>query len=253
MSRLAGKTAIITGAGMGLGRETAVLFAANGARVVVADINREAALETVALIERAGGQALAVIGDAACESDVRRMVDEGARAMGGLNVLDANLGVLWRDRDTSVLDIEETAWDGVFDRNLKPAVWLTKHGIPHLKRAGGGSIILIGSVSGLIGVPQSLDAYVTAKGALRSLNRSLSIQFAPDRIRSNIIHPGTMDTPMQADVLTPEVRVRAEADIPLGRIAHPREIAYAALFLASDESSYMTGAEMIVDGGYTAQ
>ena len=253
MARLTGKAAIITGAGMGLGRETAMLMAANGARVAVADLDADAARETVELIKRAEGEAVAVIGDATCESDVRRMIDEGAREMGGLNVLDANLGVLWRDRDRSVLDIEEASWDGVFDRNLKPAVWLAKHGIPHLKRAGGGSIVLIGSVSGLIGVSNSYDGYVTAKGALRALNRSLSIQFAPDNIRSNIIHPGTMDTPMQAGYLTPALRAQAEANIPLGRIAHPREIAYAALFLASDESSYMTGAEMVIDGGYTAQ
>ena len=253
MSRLAGKVALVTGAGMGMGREASLLFAEHGARVVVADINREAASETVALVREAGGQALAVVGDVASEADVERMVGEGIRGFNELHILYNNAGVLWKDRDRSVLETEEHHWERVMAINLKSVFWVTKHGIPHLRRAGGGSIILVGSVSALAGFTRAQDAYTAAKGALISLNKSLAIQFARDRIRSNIIHPGIVYTPLQAPYLTESLRQEFEAGIPLGRIAHPREIAYVALFLASDESSYMTGAELVVDGGFMAQ
>jgi NAD(P)-dependent dehydrogenase (short-subunit alcohol dehydrogenase family) len=251
--RLAGKVALITGAGMGMGREAAVLFARHGAKVGVADVNKAAAGETVALIEKAGGQGLATIGDVAVEADVERMVAETVARFGGLHVLYNNAGVLWKDRDRSVLETDERHWDRVMAINLKSVFWVTKHGIPHLRRAGGGSVINIGSVSALAGFTRAQDAYTAAKGALISLTKSLAIQFAKDRIRCNVIHPGIVDTPLQAPYLTDELRKEFQAGIPLGRIAHPREIAFAALFLASDESAFMTGAELVVDGGFTAQ
>ena len=250
--RLKGKTALITGAGMGIGREAARLFAREGARVVIADLDERAGGQTVALIEAAGGHALAVAGDVAVEADVRRMVEEGARRFGGLHVLYANAGVLWKDRDRSVLETDEKWWDRVMAINLKSAFWLTKHGIPELRRAGGGSVIVMGSVSALVGFTRAQDAYTAAKGGLISLTKSLAIQFAKDRIRCNIIHPGIVDTPLQAPYLTDAIRREFTTGIPLGRIAEPREIASVALFLASDESSYMTGAELVVDGGFTA-
>jgi NAD(P)-dependent dehydrogenase (short-subunit alcohol dehydrogenase family) len=236
-----------------MGREAAVLFAEEGARVVVCDIDGAAAAETVRLVEQAGGQALAAIGDVAIEADVRRMVDEGARRFGGLHVLYNNAGVLWKDRDRGVLETDGDWWDRVMAINLKSVFWITKHGIPHLRAAGGGSIVLVGSVSALAGFTRAQDAYTAAKGALIALNKSLAIQFAPDNIRSNIIHPGIVDTPLQAPYLTDALRAEFKAGIPLGRIGRARDIAYAALFLASDESSFMTGAEMIVDGGFMAQ
>jgi NAD(P)-dependent dehydrogenase (short-subunit alcohol dehydrogenase family) len=251
--RLRGKVALITGAGMGMGREASVLFAEEGARVVVCDIDAGAAAETVRLVEQAGGQALAAVGDMALEEDVRRMVEEGVARFGALHVLYNNAGVLWKDRDKGVLETDGAWWDRVMAINLKSVFWVTKHGIPHLKAAGGGSIVLVGSVSALAGFTRAQDAYTAAKGALISLNKSLAIQFAPDRIRSNIIHPGIVDTPLQAPYLTDALRREFTAGIPLGRIGRPRDIAYAALFLASDESSFMTGAEMIVDGGFMAQ
>jgi NAD(P)-dependent dehydrogenase (short-subunit alcohol dehydrogenase family) len=250
--RLSGRTAFITGAGMGIGRETAMLFADEGARVAVADIDDEAAKETVGRIERAGGEAIALVGDVAIEADVQRMVDEAARRLGGLHVLSNNAGVLWKDRDRSVLETEGTWWDRVMAINLKSVFWVTKHGIPHLQRAGGGSVILMGSVSALVGFTRAQDAYTAAKGALISLTKSLAIQFAKDGIRCNIIHPGIVDTPLQAPYLTAELRREFETGIPLGRIARPREIATVALFLASEDSSFMTGAELVVDGGFTA-
>jgi len=251
--RLTGKVALITGAGMGMGREAAVLFAEEGARVVVCDINEKAADETVTLVEKAGGQALAAVGDVAIEDDVKRMVEEGVKRFGALHVLYNNAGVLWKDRDRSVLETDGAQWDRVMAINLKSVFWVTKHGVPYLKQAGGGSIILVGSVSALAGFTRAQDAYTAAKGALISLNKSLAIQFAKDRVRSNIIHPGIVETPLQAPYLTPELRAEFNAGIPLGRIGQPRDIAYAALFLASEESSFMTGAEMIVDGGFIAQ
>jgi NAD(P)-dependent dehydrogenase (short-subunit alcohol dehydrogenase family) len=251
--RLKGKVALITGAGMGMGREASVLFAEEGARVVVADINAKAAAETVDLVKKAGGQAVAVTGDVAVEADVQRMIEEGVGAFGALHVLYNNAGVLWKDKDRGVLETDGAQWDRVMGINLKSVFWVTKHGIPHLRAAGGGSIILIGSVSALAGFTRAQDAYTAAKGALISLNKSLAIQFAKDGIRSNVIHPGIVETPLQAPYLNDELRAEFKTGIPLGRIGQPRDIAFAALFLASDESSFMTGAEMIVDGGFMAQ
>jgi NAD(P)-dependent dehydrogenase (short-subunit alcohol dehydrogenase family) len=252
LGRLEGKVALITGSGMGIGREAAVLFATEGARVVVADIDDKAAKETERLVDMNGGQALAVTGDVAVEADVKRMVEDGARHFGSLHVLYNNAGVLWKDRDRSVLETDERWWDRVMAINLKSVFWVTKYGIPHLRAAGGGSVILMGSVSALAGFTRAQDAYTAAKGGLISLTKSLAIQFARDGIRCNIIHPGIVDTPLQAPYLTAALRKEFETGIPLGRIAHPREIARVALFLASDDSSYMTGAELVVDGGFTA-
>jgi len=252
-TRLKGKVALITGAGMGMGREASLLFAEEGARIVVCDINEQAADETVALVEKTGGQAVSAVGDVAMEEEVKRMVEAGVGRFGALHVLYNNAGVLWKDRDRSVLQTDGTQWDRVMGINLKSVFWVTKHGIPHLQKAGGGSIILVGSVSALAGFTRAQDAYTAAKGALISLNKSLAIQFAKDGIRSNVIHPGIVETPLQAPYLTPELRAEFKTGIPLGRIGQPRDIAYAALFLASEESSFMTGAEMIVDGGFMAQ
>ena len=250
--RLKGKVAFITGAGMGMGREASLLFAEEGARVVVADIDGRAAAETVALIDKAGGQGLAVTGDVALEADVNRMVEEAVRRFGALHVLYNNAGVLWKDRDRSVLETDDKWWDRVMAINLKSVFWVTKYGIPQLRAAGGGSIVMMGSVSALAGFTRAQDAYTSAKGALISLTKSLAIQFAKDRIRCNIIHPGIVDTPLQAPYLTDAIRKEFETGIPLGRIAQPREIANVALFLASDESSFVTGAEIVADGGFTA-
>jgi NAD(P)-dependent dehydrogenase (short-subunit alcohol dehydrogenase family) len=250
--RLRGKVAFITGAGAGMGREAAVLFGEEGAKVVVADIDKAAADETVTKVHATGAQALAVAGDVASEADVQRMIGEGVKKFGVLHILYNNAGVLWKDRDRSVLETDEKWWDRVMAINLKSVFWVTKHGIPHLRTAGGGSIIMMGSVSALAGFTRAQDAYTAAKGALISLTKSLAIQFARENIRCNVIHPGIVDTPLQAPYLTDAIRKEFETGIPLGRIAQPREIAYVALFLASDESSFMTGAELVVDGGFTA-
>jgi NAD(P)-dependent dehydrogenase (short-subunit alcohol dehydrogenase family) len=252
--RLKGKVAFITGAAVGQGREAALLFASEGARVILADVNAKDGAAAARLITRRGGDALFVHGDVGVESDVQRMIQEGVRRFRSLHILYNNAGVLWKDRDKSVLETHEADWDRVQAINLKGPFFVTKHGIRHLVRAGGGSIINVGSVSALAGFTLAQDSYTAAKGALISLTKSLAIQFARDNVRCNIIHPGIIDTPMQARYIKSAAKRRAfQSAIPLGRIAHPREIANVALFLASDESSYVTGAEIIADGGFMAQ
>ena len=250
--RLKHKIAIITGAGHGMGREASILFAKEGASVGVFDMNADAGKETVKLIERAGGKAVFIQGDVSKEADVKRAIDETAKVFGKVNVLYANAGVLWKDRDKSVIETTEENWDTVQAINLKGAFFLTKHGIPALRNAGGGSIILVGSISALAGFTLAQDSYTCAKGALISLCKSLAIQFAPEQVRCNIIHPGFIDTPLQAPYLNDQKRVAIANEIPMRRLGSARDIANAALFLASDESGWMTGAEMIVDGGFMA-
>ena len=252
--RLEGKVAFITGAGMGQGREGALLFATEGARVIVADIDGKAAQDTAKMIERLGGETLALEGDVGKEIDVKRMIAAGVKRFRALHVLYNNAGVLWKDRDRSVLETKDADWDRVQAINLKGPFFVAKHGIPHLIRAGGGSVINVGSVSALCGFTVAQDSYTSSKGALISLTKSLAVQFARQNVRCNIIHPGIIETWMQAPHLKdPAKRKAFEDGIPLGRIAHPREIANVALFLASDESSYVTGAEIVADGGFTAQ
>jgi NAD(P)-dependent dehydrogenase (short-subunit alcohol dehydrogenase family) len=239
---------------MGQGREAALLFAKEGARIIVADISPKAGQDTVRRIDRRGGKALYVEGDVGVERDVKRMIETGVKKFGALHILYNNAGVLWKDRDRSVTDTTEPNWDRVMAINLKGPFFVTKYGIPHLIKSGGGSIINVGSVSALCGFTVAQDAYTSAKGALISLTKSLAVQFARKNIRCNIIHPGIIETPMQAPYLKdPKKRKSFEDSIPLGRVAHPREIAYVALFLASDESSYVTGAEIVADGGFYAQ
>ncbi|MBI2433113.1 MAG: SDR family oxidoreductase [Candidatus Hydrogenedentes bacterium] len=250
--RLKDKVAIISGAGMGMGREAALVFAAEGAMVAVFDLNDAAASETVAAVEARGGRALKVVGDVSKEADVKRAVDAAVKEFGRLDILYANAGVLWKDRDKSVIETTEENWDIVQAVNLKGPFFLTKHGIPQLQKSGGGSIILVGSISALVGFTLAQDSYTCAKGALISLAKSLAVQFGPDKIRCNIIHPGMVDTPLQAPYLNAEKKKAIGDSLPLMRLGTPRDIANLALFLASDESCWITGAEIVIDGGFIA-
>lgn len=250
--RLKDKVAVITGAGMGMGREASLLFASEGARIVAMDLNEASVNETVAMIEAAGGVALSVVGDVSIEADVKRTVEEGVSRFGTLDILYANAGVLWKDRDRSVIETTEENWDKVQAINLKGPFFLTKHGIPVLQKNGGGSVILVGSISALAGFELAQDSYTCAKGALIALTKSLAVQFGPDKIRTNIIHPGMIDTPLQAPYLDDGAKQRIASGIPCRRLGTARDIACAALYLASDESTFCNGAELVVDGGFYA-
>jgi len=246
--RLQNKVALITGAGMGQGRAASLLFAREGAAIVALDIDQAAGSETVELVSKAGGRAVFCHCDVADERQVEAAVGAGVEAFGRLDILYNNAGVLWRDRDFEVTRTNEEDWDRVMAINLKGPVWVCKYGVPELIKAGGGSIINTASLSALLGFPAAQDAYTCSKGALISLTRSLAIVYAKHKIRANVIHPGPVDTPMQKD-WDDETKRAVDAWVPLGRMAQPEDIAYCALFLASDESSLITGAEIPVDGG----
>ncbi|HJL14317.1 MAG TPA: glucose 1-dehydrogenase [Sandaracinaceae bacterium LLY-WYZ-13_1] len=250
--RLKDKVAIITGGGLGMGREAAELFAREGAKVAILDLNAEAGAEAVKAVEAAGSKGLFVEGDVSDEAAVRGAVDETLETFGGVHVLYANAGVLWKDRDKSVVDTSVEDWDRVQEVNLRGPFLLSKHGIPALEESGGGSIIFVGSISALVGFELAQDSYTAAKSALIGLSKSIAVQFGKKSIRCNVIHPGMIDTPLQAPYLDDSAKKSIGASLPIGRIGEARDIANAALFLASDESSFMTGAEMIVDGGFIA-
>jgi NAD(P)-dependent dehydrogenase (short-subunit alcohol dehydrogenase family) len=250
MGRLDGKVALITGAGRGMGREACLVFANEGARIAALDLDAAGLEQTAAAVREAGGDFAAFEADVADEHQVREAVEGAVDRFGALHILYNNAGVLWRDRDVSVLDIDEAVWDRVFAINLKGMVWVCKHGVPKLIEAGGGAIVNVGSTSALLGDTIPQDAYTASKGAVISLTRNLAVQFAPHGIRANCIHPGFTDTPMQTVRTTDPAWVEAAvASIPLGRLATPRDVVNAALFLASDEASYITGTELVVDGG----
>jgi NAD(P)-dependent dehydrogenase (short-subunit alcohol dehydrogenase family) len=248
--RLEGKVALITGAGGGMGREACAVFAGEGARIAAVDIDGTGLEETSGAVRTAGGEIATFVADVAVEEQIRVAVEGAVERFGALHVLYNNAGILWRDRDVSVLETDEEVWDRVFAINLKGMVWVCKHGIPHLIEAGGGAIVNVGSTSALLGDTIPQDAYTASKGAVISLTRNLAVQFGPRGVRANCIHPGFTDTPMQTVRTSDPAWVEAAtAEIPLGRLATPRDVVNAALFLASDESSYVTGTEIVVDGG----
>jgi NAD(P)-dependent dehydrogenase (short-subunit alcohol dehydrogenase family) len=250
MGRLDEKVALITGAATGMGRHAALVIAGEGARIAALDLDEGGLEATAAMVRDAGGDVVTLVADVADERQVRDAIEGAIRQLGALRILYNNAGVLWRDRDLGVLETDEAVWDRVMAINLKGMVWVCKHGIPRLIDTGGGAVVNIGSTSALLGDTVPQDAYTASKGAVVSLTRSLAIQFAPHGVRANCIHPGFIDTPMQTVRTSDAAWVEAaRASIPLGRLGTPRDVVNAALFLASDEAAYITGAELVVDGG----
>lgn len=248
--RLADKVCVITGAGSGMGRVAATIFAAEGGKVVVADTNEAAAQQTVSAVTDAGGQAVAVRADVSKEADARAMVDAAIGSFGRIDVLYNNAGIM-PEADHSVIDTEVDVWDAVMAVNVRGVFLGCKHAIPHMVEQGSGSIINIASFVALLGCSVPQDAYTASKGALLSLTRSLAVQFGPRGVRSNAICPGPVETPLLMDWLLKDEAAKnlRLARNPSGRFGKPEEIVNMALYLASDESRWTNGASLVVDGG----
>ena len=246
--RLEGKAVVITGAAGGIGREAAILFAAEGARICVADIRAE---EGEAAAAECGG--IFVRADVSVAADVQAMYAAAAEHFGGIDVLYNNAGIMPAD-DASILDTEPDAWDRVFAVNAKGVFLCCKYGIPYLLEGGGGSVINVASFVALVGAATSQIAYTASKGAVLSMTRELAVEFARRGVRVNALCPGSVETPLFMRLVeeAPDAYERRRVHWPMGRLAQAREIAYAALFLAGDESSYVNGATFVVDGGITA-
>lgn len=252
--RLAGKVAIVTGAGSGMGRAAAELFALEGASVMVADVAMAAGEETVERIRAAGGQAEFTRADVSRDEDCRAMVAATMRSFGRLDCLYNNAGIFPQE-DRSVVDTEPEVWDRVLAVNVKGVYLGCRHGIPAMiDSSGGGSVINTASFVALVGCSVPQDAYTASKGAVIALTKSLAVQFGPRGVRSNAICPGPIETPLlQAWLLTdPAAKAVRLARNPAGRFGRPEDVAYLALYLASDESSWTNGAVMVVDGGITS-
>jgi NAD(P)-dependent dehydrogenase (short-subunit alcohol dehydrogenase family) len=249
MGRLDGKVAVITGAAGGIGREAALLFSQEGARVCVADVSAEAGGQTAAECREAFFQQV----DVTDPESVAAMYRATAERYGGIDVLYNNAGIMPAD-DASVLDTEVDAWQRVQDVNAKGVYLCCKHGIPHLLERGGGSVINVASFVALMGAATSQISYTASKGAVLSMSRELAVEFGRRGVRVNALCPGPVETPLLMRLFdeTPGALERRLVHLPLGRLAQAKEIAYGALFLASDESSYVNGSTFLVDGGLTA-
>ena len=250
--RLKDKVALITGAGAGIGRESALIFAREGAAVAVVDVNEDPARETVELVKKEGGRAAAFRADVSKAADSERMIAFAEKEFGRLDVLFNNAGIM-HGKDDDAITTEEAIWDLTMNINAKGVFFGCKYGIPALRRAGGGSIINTASFVALLGAATPQIAYTASKGAVLALTRELAVVHAREKIRVNALCPGPLRTKLLMDFLdTEEKKERRLVHIPMGRFGEAHEIAQGALFLASDESSYVTGTEFLVDGGLTA-
>ena len=248
--RLADKVALITGAGSGMGRVAAQRFAAEGAKVVVAEFSEQAGAETVRLVSEAGGDASFVRADVSREDDARAMVQHAVSTYGRLDALYNNAGIM-PEADHSVIDTDVDTWDQVMAVNLRGVFLGCKYSIPQMLEQGAGSIINVSSFVALLGCSVPQDAYTASKGAVLSLTRSLAVQFAGRGVRSNAICPGPIETPLLMEWLLKDEdakRVRLARN-PSGRFGKPEEIVDVAIYLASDESRWTNGAHFVIDGG----
>jgi NAD(P)-dependent dehydrogenase (short-subunit alcohol dehydrogenase family) len=236
-----------------MGRLAALTFAREGARVVAADISVSAAQATVAQVTESGGEALSVEADVSDEASVRSMVRRGMERFGRLDVLYNNAGI-FPEQDGSVVDLAADVWDRVMAVNLKGIYLCCKHAIPELLRSGGGSVVNVASFVALVGCTVPQDAYTASKGGVIALTKSLAVQFGPRNIRTNAIAPGPIETPLLTSWLlgNPEAKQRRLDRIPMGRFGRAEDIVQMALYLASDESTWVNGSVMVVDGGITS-
>ena len=249
MGRLENRVALITGAGGGIGRASALAFAAEGARVVVVDAAEKAGRATVEAVAGQGGEADFFAADVSRGDGARDMIAFAESRFGALHVLFNNAGI-FPDEDVSVVDTEEAVFDRVIAVNLKGVFLGCKYGIPALLRAGGGAIVNTASLVAVMGSATSQSAYTASKGGVLALTREIAIEFARRGIRANALCPGPVNTPLLQSLLADPVRrARRLVHLPMGRLAEPEEIARAALYLASDDSSYVNGATFLVDGG----
>jgi len=248
------KVALVTGGASGIGKAIASLFAAEGASVTIADVNDERGKKTSSELKAKGGKALFVHADVSRRKDAEGAVEAAVREYGRLNILVNNAGIVVYK---NLVDHSEEDWDRVLDINLKGIFLMSKYAIPHIAKAGGGAIVNIASVHGVSTVPK-LTSYAASKAGVIGLTRSMALEFIPDKIRINCILPGAINTDMVVPDMSAfasrEEAVKASARIePMGRVGGPEEIAQAALFLASDRSSFATGAPFIIDGGLLAR
>jgi NAD(P)-dependent dehydrogenase (short-subunit alcohol dehydrogenase family) len=252
MSRLDGKVAVITGAGSGIGRAAATLFASAGARVVVADLLGDHAEEVAGEIAANGGDATPSVVDVSDERQVGKMVQTAVDTYGRLDVLFNNAGIFPED-DGGLLDTPPATWQRVMDVNLKGVWFGCRAAVPAMLASGGGSIVNVASFVALMGAATAQLGYTASKGAVLSMTREVAVEYARRGIRANSICPGPIETPLLEELLADPVRrQRRLVHIPMGRFGRPEEIAKAALFLASDDSSFVTGSALVVDGGITS-
>lgn len=250
--RLANKVAIITGSASGMGQMAAEIFAREGACVVIADVAIEAGEAAAEQIRSAGGQAIFVRANVAREAEVKRLIDTTIEEFGHIDILYNNAGIM-PDDDGSVVDLSETSWDRIMDVNLKGTFLCSKYTLPHMVRQGHGSIINIASFVAFLGCTVPQDAYTASKGGLLALTKSFAVQYGRQGVRCNAICPGPIETPLLRTLwLSEEARNLRLNRIPLARFGTPEDIVYMALYLASDESSWTTGAWLTVDGGITS-
>jgi NAD(P)-dependent dehydrogenase (short-subunit alcohol dehydrogenase family) len=251
-TRLQGKVALITGAGSGIGREASLLWASEGASIVAVDIDRTSAQHTANAVQAAGGRAVAVQADVARARDSERMIAAAESEFGKLNILFNNAGIM-HSQDDDAVSTDEAVWDVTMNINAKGVFFGCKYGIPALRRAGGGAIVNTASFVAVLGAATPQVAYTASKGAVLALTRELAVVHARENIRVNALCPGPLKTEMLMKFLdTDEKKQRRLVHIPIGRFGEAKEIARAALFLVSDDASYVTGTEFLVDGGITA-